>query len=182
MYNKNMATWLTSDLHLFHKNIIQYCNRPYSDEYEMNCDIVRIWNNTVADEDTVIVVGDLTAGLYDRNDELKVVISSLRGSKTLVMGNHDHMSAKWYREAGFSNVTKSIMSNGILYVHKPAVDFNPKSIRLRDMHKPSLIVHGHIHRNDPDIDGHFNVAWDRHNRLISIDEIISRRDHDKQTT
>ena len=177
-----MATWLTSDLHLFHKNIIQYCNRPFGDEYEMNEIIVKTWNETVAPDDRVIVVGDLTAGLYDRKQELTEIISRLNGRKTLILGNHDHLSSKWYRTAGFEVVTKSLVEDEILYVHKPAVDYNEKSVRLRDMHKPRLIVHGHIHRCDPDIPGHFNVAWDRYGRLISIDEIFIRRDHDKQTT
>ena len=177
-----MATWLTSDLHLFHKNIIQYCNRPFSDEYEMNEIIVKTWNETVKAEDRVIVVGDLTAGLYDRKQELMDLIPRLSGQKTLVLGNHDHLTSKWYRSAGFEVVTKSLIEDEILYVHKPAVECNPKSVRLRDMHKPRLIVHGHIHRSDPDIPGHFNVAWDRHARLISLEEIISRCEHDPQTT
>jgi len=173
-----MATWLTSDLHLFHKNIIQYCDRPFCDEYQMNETIVNVWNETVADDDRVIVVGDLTAGLYDRQEELKALIARLRGRKTLVMGNHDHMSAKWYRWAGFENVVKHILEDEILFVHKPAQVFNPKSMRLADLHKPRLVVHGHIHRKDPEIPGHFNVAWDRHERLISLDEIISRCEHE----
>lgn len=177
MYNKNMATWLTSDLHLFHKNIIQYCNRPFCDEYEMNATIVNKWNDTVRDEDRVVVVGDLTAGLYDRKQELAEVIKSLRGRKVLVLGNHDHMSAGWYKRAGFEVVTKSLVEEDILFVHKPATEHNPKSIRLQEQHRPKLIVHGHIHREDPDIPGHFNVAWDRHRRMISLDEIISRHDN-----
>jgi calcineurin-like phosphoesterase family protein len=168
-----MATWLTSDLHLFHKNIIQYCNRPFSDEYEMNSSIIKVWNETVDPGDRVIVVGDLTAGLYDRADALLDVISTLRGKKTLVLGNHDHMTAKWYRNAGFDVVVKSLVEDGILYVHKPATECNPKSIRLQEMHKPKFIVHGHIHREDINIPGHVNVAWDRHHRMISLDEIIS---------
>jgi len=178
MYNKIMATWLTSDLHLFHKNIIQYCNRPFCDEYEMNAEITKCWNETVGDDDRVIVVGDLTAGLYDRQEDLKTLIGTLRGKKTLIMGNHDHMSAKWYKWAGFENVSKHMIEDDMLFVHKPATEFNDKSISLAKKHNPRLIVHGHIHRIDIEIPGHFNVAWDRHNRLISLDEIINRREHE----
>lgn len=171
-----MATWLTSDLHLFHKNIIQYCGRPYDDEYKMNDDIVNKWNACVADDDRVIVVGDLTAGLFDRKDQLATIISCLKGRKELVVGNHDHCSKKWYRDAGFTTVVNHIFENGILFVHKPATEFNEKSIRLRSLHKPNLIVHGHIHSALPEIDGHYNVAWDRHYRMIDFEEIISRCD------
>ena len=177
MYNKTMATWLTSDLHLFHKNIITYCNRPFADEYEMNERIVCVWNETVKDDDSVIVVGDLTAGLFDRKDQLIELVGRLKGIKTLVVGNHDHLSNKAYREMGFNTVVKSMVIDDMLIVHKPATEQNLKSIRLKEMHKPKLIVHGHIHANLPEIDGHFNVAWDRHKRMINMDEIFSK-DHD----
>jgi calcineurin-like phosphoesterase family protein len=170
-----MKTWLTSDLHLFHRNIITYCSRPFKDEYEMNDFIIEMWNKTVGETDRVIVVGDLTAGLDKRNDELSQVISRLKGVKTLVLGNHDHMTAKWYKTAGFDTVVRHIYDNGVLFVHKPATEFNVKSINLQNQYKPNLIIHGHIHSDLPEIDGHYNVAWDRHCQLIDYDEIINLR-------
>jgi len=180
MYNKNMATWLTSDLHFFHKNIITYCNRPFCDEYEMNETILASWNSTVADDDHVIVVGDLTAGLYDRKEELQVLISRLKGVKTLVTGNHDHMSTSWYRNAGFVKVVKHITEGDLLIVHKPATEYNDKSNQLRSKYHPRLVIHGHIHADLPEIEGHFNVAWDRHLRMINMNEIISTVHYEKQ--
>lgn len=182
MYNKNMATWLTSDLHFFHKNIITYCNRPFGDEYEMNSEILRVWNDSVADDDTVIVVGDFTAGLYDRSEELITLIGQLKGKKTLVLGNHDHMSAKWYKSAGFDQVVKYIVDGDILLVHKPATEYNARSIQLRTQHKPRIVIHGHIHADLPEIEGHFNVAWDRHRRMINMNEIISQVHYEKQSS
>lgn len=169
-----MNTWITSDLHLFHKNIITYCNRPHSDEYEMNDVIINAWNSTVKPDDRVIVVGDLTAGLYDRQDALLEVIGRLAGVKTLVMGNHDHLRPRWYKEAGFANVVKHSYEDGVLFVHKPAGELHPKSIALKERYKPKIIIHGHVHALGPEFDGHFNVAWDRHNRLLSLEEIISK--------
>ena len=78
---------------------------------------------------------------------------------------------------GFNTVVKSMVMGDMLIVHKPATEQNPKTIRLKEVHKPKLIVHGHIHANLPEIDGHFNVAWDRHGRMINMDEILSK-DHD----
>jgi calcineurin-like phosphoesterase family protein len=170
-----MKTWLTSDLHLFHKNIITYCSRPFKDEYEMNEFIIDSWNKTVQEGDHVIVVGDLTAGLDKRNDELIDVIGRLSGIKTLVLGNHDHMTPKWYKSAGFNTVVRHIYENGVLIVHKPATEFNVKSIKLQEQYKPNLIIHGHIHSDLPEIEGHYNVAWDRHCQLIDYDVIIKTR-------
>jgi calcineurin-like phosphoesterase family protein len=180
MYNKNMATWLTSDLHFFHRNIITYCNRPFEDEYMMNDEIVRVWNESVNDGDRVIVVGDLTAGLYDRKDELAELVTRLRGDKVLVVGNHDHLSKKVYLQMGFTDVRKFIIEDGILYTHKPATEGNSRSLRLQSDYKPRLIVHGHIHAERPDIEGHFNVAWDRHRRMIDMNEIIRHVQHETQ--
>ncbi len=179
-----MNTWLTSDLHLFHRNIIKYCDRPFCDEYQMNDHIVDAWNSCVKDDDRVIVVGDLTAGLARRDAELIEIIGKLRGEKTLVMGNHDHMKPRWYLESGFKNVVRHLVEDNILYVHKPATELNLESIRLKKVHKPRLIVHGHIHARLPEIDGHYNVAWDRHCRMIHRDEIIkiNHENNNPQTT
>lgn len=168
-----MNTWITSDLHFFHKNIIQYCGRPFTDEYHMNDMITKVWNDTVSAGDRVILVGDMTAGLFDRKEELRMLITQLKGQKTLVVGNHDHLSKKWYLEAGFSCVVKSMFENNILFVHKPATDLNLREVKLKAQLKPEIIVHGHIHAPGENIAGHYNVAWDRHQRLINLDEIIN---------
>lgn len=56
-----MNIWLSSDLHLFHDNIIKYCNRPYEDADKMNDDIVKRWNSLVGKDDVCVVVGDVSA-------------------------------------------------------------------------------------------------------------------------
>ena len=39
--------FITSDLHLGHKNIIKYCDRPFRDTHDMNKNLVDNWNNAV---------------------------------------------------------------------------------------------------------------------------------------
>lgn len=170
-----MRTWLTSDLHLFHTNIIQYCDRPYESVDQMNESIVRTWNETVFTDDRVVVVGDLSAGLGGNKDRLRDIIGSLNGRKTLIRGNHDHQADGWYLEAGFELVTDWIFEDRVLFIHKPATSVNPDTVQIFEMLNPDLVVHGHIHSKDRVIPGHFNVAWDRHFRLIDIQEI--RRDN-----
>ena len=164
-------TWLTSDLHFFHKNIIVYCGRPYDDEYQMNDGIRSVWNDLVNNDDHVIVVGDLTAGLKQREIELAFLLDELKGTKTLIRGNHDHQEDQWYLDAGFKHDSDWLFSDGVLYVHKPATSYNPDVIQLKERLDPKIIVHGHIHDDRPELDGHFNVAWDRHKRLILLDEV-----------
>lgn len=166
-----MNTWITSDLHLFHENIIVYCNRAQSDVEEMNDHIVKCWRETVQPGDRVIVVGDLSASLRNRKEDLAQIISGLPGNKVLVRGNHDHQPDEWYIAAGFSLVTNWLFEDGFLFVHKPANQQNVDAIRAREECDPRLVVHGHIHAAGPEIPGHFNVAWDRHGRLINLQEI-----------
>lgn len=162
--------WLTSDNHFFHANIIKYCNRPFSDEYEMNLEMERRWNSVVGKDDVLINVGDLTAGLGQRKDELVQVMSRLNGRKILIRGNHDHQKDSFYLENGFLKVMDHLFLDGVLFTHVPGkidVDYPHKLAlvtgELQENLKPVLTIHGHEHRTGtPEHPGHFNCASDRH--------------------
>lgn len=47
--------WLMADTHFDHENIIKYCGRPFIDVREMNGVLLRNWNRTVGESDTVIL-------------------------------------------------------------------------------------------------------------------------------
>jgi calcineurin-like phosphoesterase family protein len=81
-----MTRFFTADLHLGHRNIIEYCSRPFPDVDEMNAALVDRWNETVGDEDEVIVLGDVAMG---RISETLPLVGRLRGRKVLLAGNHD---------------------------------------------------------------------------------------------
>ena len=58
-------TWITSDTHWSHKNIIEYCGRPFVDasgnpDVElMDKTLLRNWRETVKGDDTIIHLGDV---------------------------------------------------------------------------------------------------------------------------
>ena len=52
--------WFTSDWHFGHRNVIDYCNRPFSSVEEMNDKLVELWNNTIKPEDEVWFLGDFS--------------------------------------------------------------------------------------------------------------------------
>ena len=53
-----MAVFFIADLHFNHKRIIEICNRPFKDIYNMNTSLINNWNSVVNREDTVFVLGD----------------------------------------------------------------------------------------------------------------------------
>jgi len=57
-----LNTWFTADLHLGHARIIELCDRPFRDPADMNETIIQKWNERVAPEDQVYVLGDVALG------------------------------------------------------------------------------------------------------------------------
>ena len=102
MSNKNKI-YLIGDTHFYHKNIIKYCNRPFSSVEEMNETLIKNWNSVVKRDDKVIVVGDFA---LCGKDKIIEVGQRLNGKKTLILGNHDRASMSTYYEAGFEFVSR----------------------------------------------------------------------------
>lgn len=61
-----MTTWLTSDTHFGHENIIRYCSRSYASLREMDYDMARRWNERVGPADLVYHLGDFAMGDPER--------------------------------------------------------------------------------------------------------------------
>ena len=78
--------WFTADLHLGHKNIIEYCNRPFDGVDSMNTTIINNWNECVQDDDDVYVLGDFT--LLSHHWAAKY-IDELHGNIHFIPGSHD---------------------------------------------------------------------------------------------
>ena len=81
--------FFTSDTHFCHKNILKYCNRPYSSVEEMDRELIKNWNSVVGPDDYVFHLGDFC---FAGSDKWKEIISQLNGHIILIKGNHDHMS------------------------------------------------------------------------------------------
>ena len=75
-------TWIWSDLHLHHKNIIRYCNRPFQSVEAMNEALLAAWKQTVGEDDTIICGGDIAlAGALKR--ERLARVRAMPGRKLL---------------------------------------------------------------------------------------------------
>lgn len=93
--------YFTADWHLGHVNILHYCNRPFKNIQEMHDRIIKEYNFLVNDKDVVFFLGDM--GFYDFK-EFQRLITSLKGRKILIMGNHDKWGMNTYYNAGFDVV------------------------------------------------------------------------------
>jgi calcineurin-like phosphoesterase family protein len=172
--------WWTSDTHYSHANIITYCERPFTDPVaggeedrlvtpnieKMNEALIERWNDTVADDDEIIVVGDLAMGSTRHSIPLT---ERLRGRRFLVPGNHDKChgmyksSAKarrWYEAAGWTilpnEMTVTIDGREVLVCHFPYVSgtgtgrsgtrhFDDRYSAFRPDDNGLWLIHGHTH-------------------------------------
>lgn len=80
--------WVIADTHFGHQEIKKLCNRP--DDYELQ--IITNWNDLVAEEDTVICLGDIAWSIVDLR-----IFKELKGKKILTLGNHDIFSKKYIK-------------------------------------------------------------------------------------
>ena len=79
--------WFTSDTHFDHAAIIDYCERPFTDEADMNRNIASNWNEVVKPDDIIFILGDFSFG---KRDTWCWRLDHLNGHKYLIKGNHDH--------------------------------------------------------------------------------------------
>lgn len=137
-------TFFISDLHVYHKNIIKYDNRPFFTVTEMNNTLISNWNTAVSPQDTVYILGDVSWGNITETDQF---LSQLNGKKNLIIGNHDDIilhskqlqnhfeSINYYAKIKVSTLqgTKTVILSHFF-------------IPFYDGHyKQAILLHGHSH-------------------------------------
>ena len=138
--------FLCADLHFFHKNIIQYENRPFKDVEDMNRGLIQKWNQVVSKKDKVFILGDVSFGSSQGTTEC---VKQLNGYKTLVMGNHDRAhSVSWWQQIGLDVV----IPYPILYRDKYLLSHEPPAKVPDDSY---FYIYGHVH-GDPAYPNHTN--------------------------
>lgn len=126
-----------ADTHFYHKNIIEYCNRPFSDIEAMNSFIIEKWNSVVKSGDTVYHLGDVA---LCSDALLRQIRECLNGQICLVRGNHDNRSISKWEDLGFivlRNAPVILEKEKFLFSHVP----QPDSV----IPDGFINVHGHIH-------------------------------------
>lgn len=83
----NKKHWFTSDLHFGHRNVIKFCGRPFIDIKEMGEMLIKNWNDCVAKDDNIFVLGDVF--WFNDRSSIKKVLRKLNGNIYVIPGNHD---------------------------------------------------------------------------------------------
>mgnify|MGYP002520602069 CR=1 FL=1 len=140
-------TFYVSDMHFFHKNAIEFDNRPWKTVEEMNEGLIKIWNERVSDEDTVYILGDIS---WSSNYDARCIYARLHGKKYWVTGNHDD---KMYRNEElrrqfvevYEGYHKAYELDGrcVILSHYPIFMYD--GIRRKNVH-----LYGHVHTNEMD--------------------------------
>jgi calcineurin-like phosphoesterase family protein len=131
-----MKIFFIADTHFYHKNIIDYCGRPYTSVEEMNKQLVKNWNATVHKDDLVIHLGDVGLG---SKTQVRNIVKQLHGRKILIKGNHDIWTDEFYKTCGFERVSKFPIIWGEKYILSHA----PLQLDFGDY----INIFGHVHNN-----------------------------------
>ena len=179
-----MERWYTSDLHFGHRKAIQF--RPFDSVEEMDEALVALWNEVVAPDDEVWILGDLA--MYP-HDESLTMAARLHGHKILVPGNHDEcwpgkqitrptealsrkslnrLTAqqamyKWLggiAEVAYDPIPHTIAGHDVALSHFPYTADHTGEIRYPAWRPPNTggwLLHGHLHE-----------MWRQHDREINV--------------
>jgi calcineurin-like phosphoesterase family protein len=159
--------WVWSDLHFYHKNIIEFSERPYHNVDEMNEHLVANFNDYVGPNDVSIWVGDVGFG---NETKINALVDQCNGYKILVLGNHDFHRRKRPFKLNFEEIH-------LIYAYEtPEVSLCFSHYPMDNIPYPWVNVHGHLHafpKPDTGHPLHFNVCCELHGyKPLPLDEVI----------
>lgn len=138
-----------SDLHLFHKNVTRegkdFDDRLFDNLDEMHSTIKEKWNKKVTNGDTVYILGDMA--MRGTQEDLIAFVSTLKGHKIMVRGNHDDIRDLRYKQ----------MYDEICDYKEIRDIFNGENVKLilchypilmwKEQHYGSILLYGHVHNS-----------------------------------
>jgi len=118
------TVFVIADLHFGHGKVAAARGFATTDAHDKA--LVDAWNQRVSKRDVVYVLGDVLSTDW---------IADLKGTKKLVMGNHDQRPMSAY--AGFSKIFGCYEFDGCILTHIP--------VHPNQFGRYRLNVHGHTH-------------------------------------
>lgn len=160
-----------SDPHFGHKNIIKYCNRPFSSAEEQTETLIKNYNEKVSPNETCLWLGDC---FFGKNKFCREIMKRLNGRKVLVRGNHDPDNGHDCISRGFDWAVDKMYARwedrNIVLIHydqwlfRSAWDdrYGEKRHPL-NMERMEVIIHGHTHQKSKVLLNQIHLgvdAWD----------------------
>lgn len=171
--------WFTSDLHFYHKRVIDFCARPWTNIEEMNAGLINNWNSVVGSEDLIYILGDIC---FCGPVKAEKIMEQLNGKKTIVLGNHDWgiKRNRWAQMSGVIDVLSSaemlIDNKKVLLSHFPYTGDSTEEDRYlecRPIDESNWLLHGHVHMAWKVKDKMINVGVDQWDwKPVHIDQIV----------
>lgn len=161
--------WFTSDTHFGHRNISEFCRRPFSSVEEMDAELIRRWNVVVKPNDTVYHLGDFSFK-HNAGVPFEWYYNQLNGRKVIILGNHDIPNVV-RRHCYEVYDTLYLRHNGLRfflshYAHRV----------WRNSHRGSFHLYGHSHGELPGFGRSMDVGIDAVMGYapISLDEVVAK--------
>ena len=160
--------WFSADYHLGHKNIIKYCNRPFSDVKEMDEIIITNLKKVLKPNDTLYFLGDLT---FKKEIAQEFFETFSKIHIHFIIGNHDSKQIINLVKENCASVSKlkdiKIEGQKITLCH----------YAMRVWHKSHFNawqLYGHSHGTLDPIGKQWDVGIDKNNFFpVSYGEIIN---------
>lgn len=179
--------FFTADLHLGHKNICRYTNRPFSSVHEMNKELTSACNKTVSKTDTLAILGDLTMN----QKKIPEYLLKLNGKKIYIPGNHDkraaHFISCWEKENNqkLVEVISPLLTQNF---NNQVITLCHYAMRVWDRsHYGTIQLFGHSHGTLPSIGKQLDVGVDNAYELLgeyrpfSLEEVIFFTNQEKES-
>jgi len=158
MIDITLDTWLISDTHFGHMNMIKLCGRPP----QFNDIIHKNWVKRIKENDTVLHLGDLAMWRGPTRDLWHNFAAELPGIKYMIRGNHDELNVLLYESIGYKIIPRFVKTIGerrVLFSHEPQEPDDWWEIN----------IHGHIHNGAEHRQGERNFELGPEHINISID-------------
>ena len=136
--------FFTSDLHFGHKNILNFCKRPWETTEEMDEALIANWNSVVPKGGIVFDLGDFA---FAPNSRWKEILSRLNGEHYLILGNHDitrypgHQVMELFAGV-YQQLHLKIENKHVILNHYPFLCYGGS---YRNPENATIQLYGHVH-------------------------------------
>lgn len=157
-------TFMISDLHIGHKNILNWGRQEFLSIEDMHEEMIKQWNSVVTKRDLTYVLGDVC---FDK--QYLPLLTKMNGNKKLILGNHDRTGDGEMLKY-FQSVHGAYPYKGCVLTHIP--------IHPSEFCRWRYNIHGHLHDKRIQDVRYINVNVDMlpDYRPVPFDTLIKEQD------